>query len=97
MIGDKQYFVYIIASDSGTIYIGVTNNLIRRITEHKERKIKGFSQKYNCHKLIYYEDYGLISAALYREKELKKWNRLKKQILIKSLNPTWKDLFDSLV
>ena len=96
MYNDKQYFIYIVASNSGTIYIGVTNNLIRRITEHREAKIEGFTKKYHCHKLIYYEIYGLISAAFYREKELKKWNRLKKQALIKTLNPTWKDLFDGL-
>ena len=97
MVSDRQYFIYIVASDSGTIYIGVTNNLLRRITEHKESKIEGFTKKYHCHKLIYYEIYGLISAALYREKELKKWNRLKKQNLIKTLNPAWKDLFNDLL
>ncbi len=97
MFIEKQYFVYIVASNSGTIYIGVTNNLFRRISEHKEGKIKGFSKKYSCHKLVYYENYGLVSAAIYREKQLKKWSRIKKQVLIKSLNPTWLDLFDDIL
>ena len=88
----KEYFVYILASESGTLYIGMTNNLQRRIYEHKEGLISSFTEKYNCKKLIYFERTYNVDEAIAREKQLKKWNRNKKENLIKSLNPTWKDL-----
>jgi len=75
------------ASLSGTLYIGVTNNLLRRIAEHKDGKIKGFTKKYSCNKLIYYEYFENILDAVNREKEIKKRRREKKENLIKSLNP----------
>lgn len=87
-----NYYIYILASDSGTLYIGVTNNLARRLSEHSQKINIGFSSKYNCHKLIYYEHYVDINIAINREKQLKKWNRNKKEFLIKTINPTWKDL-----
>lgn len=94
----KQYYVYILASKrNGTLYIGVTNNLIRRIYEHKNNTVKGFTMKYNVHNLVYYEEYNNINEALIREKRLKKWNRQWKIGLIEKINPTWKDLYSSLI
>ena len=88
----KDYYVYIIASKTGTLYIGITNNLVRRIYEHKNNLTDGFSKKYSCHKLIYYEQCADINVAISREKQLKKWRREKKEILIKTMNPSWEDL-----
>ncbi len=84
---EYNFYVYITASPTGTLYIGMTNDLIRRIAEHKEGKIEGFSKKYSCKKLVYYEHYSDIYVAINREKQLKKWNRKKKENLIKTLNP----------
>lgn len=91
-MNSHQYYVYILASESGTLYIGVTNNLERRISEHKQDLIDGFTKKYGCHRLVYYEDYQDVNQAIMREKQLKKWNRDKKEYLIKTLNPRWEDL-----
>ena len=89
----KTYFVYIMASkQNGTLYIGVTNNLERRIYEHKHNLIKGFTSKYGVHRLVYFEESNDIQAALMREKQLKKWNRSWKIELIEKTNPEWKDL-----
>lgn len=93
---EYHYYVYIMASSSGTLYIGVTNNLKRRVAEHKAGKVKGFAQEYACNKLVYYEHYGSAYAAIAREKEIKKWRRKKKQDLIKTLNPHWQDLYNEL-
>jgi len=71
MLKEYNFYVYIMASNSGTLYIGITNSLQRRIHEHKNNLIKGFSKKYSCHKLIYYEHYSYIYAAIEREKQLK--------------------------
>jgi putative endonuclease len=89
---EYNFYVYIMASDSGTLYIGLTNNIRRRLHEHKNDLIQGFSLKYKCHKLVYYENFSYVYNALEREKQLKRWNRNKKEMLIKSLNPTWRDL-----
>lgn len=89
-----QYFIYILASDSGTLYIGVTNNLERRVWEHKQSLVEGFTKRYGCNRLIYYECYGDVNQAIAREKQLKKWNRAKKEWLIKTINPHWKDLLE---
>jgi len=83
---EKKYFIYIMASTSGTLYIGITNNLKRRIWEHKNNLEKGFSRKYKCHKLIYFEEFSDVQDALAREKQLKKWRRDKKETLIKRIN-----------
>jgi len=94
----KDYYVYIMASRSGVLYIGVTNNLDRRIFEHKKELIPGFSQKYKTKKLVYFENCSQIDDAIAREKQLKGWIRKKKEILIKTINPTMSDLsrfFDS--
>ena len=88
----KDYYVYILASKTGTLYIGVTNDLVRRIYEHKNNLIDGFSKKYSCHKLIYYEQTTDINIAISREKQLKNWRREKKENLIKTMNPSWEDL-----
>ena len=85
------------ASLSGTIYVGITNNLLRRVAEHKEGKIQGFTKKYSCKKFIYYEHFEDVNDAISREKEIKKWRREKKQNLIKTLNPHWKDLYYELI
>jgi putative endonuclease len=78
------------------IYIGVTNNIIRRAYEHKEKLVKGFTKKYNINKLVYYEMTGDVISAISREKQIKGWLRSKKIELIKSKNPEWKDLSEEL-
>ena len=93
---EYEYCIYIMASISKVIYIGVTNNIWRRVLEHKQGKIKGFTQKYRCKRLVYYEVTNDISVALAREKQLKNWHREWKINLIKEFNPDWKDLFDEL-
>jgi putative endonuclease len=80
------------ASNSGTLYIGITNNLQRRTSEHKIDLVDGFSKKYSCHKLVYYERFNDVKLAIMREKQLKKWNREKKENLIKKINILWVDL-----
>ena len=95
---DKHYFVYILASKrNGTLYIGVTNDLIRRAYEHRNDLIEGFTQKYKVHSLAYYEMTNDIKSAIEREKRLKKWNRKWKLELIEKVNPQWKDLYGELV
>ena len=97
MKAEKHSYVYILANDkNGAIYIGVTNNLIRRIAEHKEKTVKGFTEQYDVDKLVYYEVWGNISGALYREKQLKNWKREWKIVLIEKENLEWNDLYDSL-
>ena len=89
----NNYYVYILASrPNGTLYVGVTNDLQRRIFEHKNNLIQGFTKKYNVHTLVYYETTNDIDIALNREKELKRYTRKKKIILIETSNPHWKDL-----
>jgi putative endonuclease len=89
----KRYFVYLLTNwNNRVMYIGVTNNLERRVYEHKNKLVKGFTEKYNVHRLVYYEDTPDIRTALEREKEIKKWRREKKDSLVVSTNPTWKDL-----
>lgn len=80
------------ASPSGTLYTGVTNDLHRRVSEHQQGLVKGFTEKYNCTKLIYYEHFGHVNDAIAREKVIKGWVRKKKEELIKTVNPGWKDL-----
>ena len=93
----KQYFVYILFSKrNGTLYIGVTNDLKRRVYEHKNKLVQGFTAKYGVDKLGYFEVGEDIEAALLREKQLKKTNRQRKIALIESVNPEWKDLYDEI-
>jgi putative endonuclease len=94
----KQYFVYILSNKrNGTLYIGVTNNLVRRVYEHKNDVIDGFTKKYKVHNLVYFEQYEEIELALNREKQLKFWQRRWKLELIETNNPDWKDLYDDLI
>lgn len=90
----KNYFVYILANKrNGTLYIGVCNNLFRRVLEHKRKLKKGFTEKYGINKLVWYEQTNDIRIAIQREKQIKKWNRKWKLKLIEENNPQWKDLF----
>lgn len=88
----RENFVYIVASSSRTLYIGVTNNLERRIWEHRNKVLGGFTAKYNVSRLVYVEPYPWIDDAIAREKQLKNWNRTKKIALIERENPAWEDL-----
>ncbi len=87
----KNYYVYIATNKSHTLYTGVTNNPVRRIWEHKNKLIEGFTKKYNIDKLVYIEEYKDINQALVREKQIKSWSRKKKINLIKSTNPKFKE------
>jgi len=93
---DKTFHVYLLASDSGVLYTGITNDLARRIREHKEKKVPGFTQKYNVTKLIWFEAHGRATSAIAREKQIKGWSRAKKIALIEASNPHWKELSDLL-
>jgi putative endonuclease len=90
----KQYFVYILTSRSGTLYTGITNNLHRRVYEHKHKLIEGFTTKYNVERLVYYETFPNVRDAIGREKQIKGYRRSKKIALIESMNPKWQDLSD---
>jgi putative endonuclease len=93
-----QYYIYILASKkNGTLYIGVTSNLIKRIYEHKNDLVEGFTQKYAVHELVYYEVTESVDSAITREKQLKKWNREWKIRLIEKSNPEWNDLNSELI
>ena len=90
---NKTYYVYLITNwNNEVLYIGVTNNLERRLYEHKNKLIKGFTEKYNINKLVYFEQTNDIESAITREKEIKKWRREKKNSLIESTNKQWEDL-----
>jgi putative endonuclease len=94
----KTYYIYILASQrNGTLYVGVTDDLIRRVHEHKEGLIEGFTKKYHVHRLVYYETTPNIKAALEREKQMKKWRRKWKLELIDKHNPLWEDLYPSIL
>ena len=94
----KAYYVYLLTNwNNKVMYVGVTNNLERRIYEHKEKLVKGFTEKYNVNKLVYYEQTSDIVEALNREKEIKKWRRDKKNGLVVTANPLWKDLSKDLL
>jgi putative endonuclease len=89
---DHEYFVYIMCSGSGTLYIGMTNSIYRRALQHKRGETEGFSNKYHCDRLVYYESFDDVYKAIGREKQLKGWRRAKKTALIESKNPRWQDL-----
>lgn len=94
----KSYFVYILASKrNGTLYIGVTNDLIRRVYEHKQDLVDGFTKRYQVHNLVYFETTSSIDGAIRREKQIKKWNRAWKIDLIEKNNLEWKDLYPELL
>ncbi len=95
---EYQFYIYILASKKdGVLYIGVTNNILRRVVEHKQYLVPGFTKKYFIHTLIYYEVFEWIEDALIREKQLKRWKRKWKIRLIEEVNPEWKDLYDTLL
>ena len=94
----KHPVVYIMASDrNGKLYTGVTSNLIQRVLQHKNNLIKGFSTRYNCKMLVYFEQFEDISCAILREKQIKHYNRSKKLELIESVNPHWCDLYQQIL
>ena len=90
----RQYFVYIMGSRSKTLYVGVTNDLERRVCEHKQGLVAGFTSRYRVTRLVYYEETSDVAAAIEREKQIKGWLRSKKVALIESMNPEWDDLSD---
>ena len=94
-----MYYVYIMSCKlNRTVYTGVTNNLIRRVYEHKHNlDPNGFTAKYSVHKLVYFEQTSSIYAAISREKQIKSWNRKRKNKLIESMNPNWNELYDSIL
>ena len=92
---NKQYYVYVLTNKSNKVlYVGVTNNLKRRIFEHKNKLVEGFSKKYNLNKLVYYEVTNDVKSAIKREKQLKNWHREWKINLINQYNPSWEDLHE---
>ena len=93
----KHYYVYIMGNDRPTLYIGISNDLIRRVNEHRNGLVVGFTEKYGLKKLLYFEEYIDIKEAITREKRLKHWERQWKLDLIKHLNPTFKDLYTDLI
>ncbi len=94
----KQYYVYILASKkNGTLYVGVTNDLIRRVYEHKNNLVEGFTKKYKVHRLVHFEATSDVKAAIYREKCIKKWKRAWKITLIEEQNPEWNDLYYEII
>jgi len=91
-------YVYILASKrNGTLYVGVTSDLVRRIWEHKNDSVDGFTKRYGVHKFVWYEEHGTIEDAIQREKNIKRWRREWKLDLIEQLNPNWRDLYDDIV
>jgi putative endonuclease len=89
---DKRYYVYILASSSAVLYVGMTNGLARRIRQHKEKLVPGFTQKYHVDRLVHYEAFDDVRSAITREKRIKGWRRQKKIALIETTNPRWIDL-----
>jgi putative endonuclease len=94
---DHNYYVYILSSTNGVLYVGMTNDLVRRVSQHKQREIPGFSKRYNVDRLVYFEHTHHVDAAIAREKQIKGWVRQKKVALIESRNPRWVDLYPGLV
>ena len=95
---EKLFAVYIITNPRHTVlYVGVTNNLVRRITEHRSGTVDGFAKKYNCRKLVFFEVTTDAYSAISREKEIKGWSRLKKEAIVTMQNPTWLDLYPEIL
>ena len=89
---EQEYWVYITASHSGTLYTVVTGVLLTRVLQHKAGEIEGFTREYKCNRLVYYESFEDVRMAIAREKQIKRWRRLKKIALIEEMNPRWEDL-----
>lgn len=96
MKDEREYFVYILASDRGMLYVGVTGDLFTRVAQHRSGIGSAYTKKYRCHRLVYYEVFQYVYDALDREKQIKKYGRKNKMDLIKALNPEWEDLFSKL-
>ena len=95
---DKQPAAYIVTSKrNGTLYIGVTSDLVKRIWEHNNDMVEGFTKRYDVHRLVWYELHATMESAIKREKQLKNWKRKWKLELIESINPDWKDLYNTIV
>jgi putative endonuclease len=93
MTREHRYFVYLLTNwNDKVMYVGMTNDLQRRVHEHKSQAVKGFTEKYNVHKLVYFQETPDVHAAIAREKQIKKWRREKKNALVTQANPTWRDL-----
>jgi putative endonuclease len=90
-----EYFVYIMCSNSGTLYVGMTNSIYRRALQHKRGEIEGFAAEHGCTHLVYYEGFDDVRRAIDREKQLKRWVRRKKIALVESKNPRWEDLAEN--
>jgi putative endonuclease len=98
MADEKHYYVYLLTNwNNKVMYVGVTNDLERRMYEHKNKLTTGFTEKYNVQKLVYFEETGNVNAALAREKQIKRWRREKKNNLVLQINPEWRDLDASLI
>jgi len=94
----KQFYLYIMASKrNGTLYVGVTSNLVQRTWQHKDDQLEGFTSKYGVKMLVYFEVHDTAENAIAREKQIKKWNRAWKLNLIEQHNPEWRDLYDSII
>jgi putative endonuclease len=94
---DHNYYVYILCSTNGVLYVGMTNDLAYRVSQHKQGKIPGFTKRYNVNRLVYFEHTHHVDAAIAREKQIKGWVREKKAALVESRNPQWADLYPGLV
>jgi putative endonuclease len=92
MANQRQYFVYILGSRTKRLYIGVTNDLLRRVAQHERHEIEGFTSRYNIDQLVNYEETNDVYAAISREKQLKGWMRIRKIQLVQDMNPEWRDL-----
>ena len=95
---ERTYYVYLLTNwNNEVMYVGMTNDLERRISEHKAKAVKGFTEKYNVNKLVYFEQTSEVNGAISREKEVKRWRREKKDALVKQVNPDWRDLSDDFL
>jgi putative endonuclease len=92
MPNNYQFFIYIMRSERGTLYTGMTSNLYERVQQHKNKENGGFTKQYDCDKLVYFEEHQYVNNAIERENQIKKWRREKKEHLINTINPSWRDL-----
>jgi putative endonuclease len=93
---DRVFYVYMLAGKSGVLYTGITSDLTRRVSEHKQKQVGGFTQRYNVTRLVWYDGHGRATSAIAREKQIKAWRRSKKVTLIEAVNPRWTDLSQGL-
>jgi putative endonuclease len=93
----RQYYIYMMTNKSnGVLYTGVTNDLKRRVYEHKQKRVEGFTKRYNVNKLVYYEIFDDVESAIFREKQIKGWPRKKKDDLVSGMNSEWRDLYEDI-